>query len=92
VKFIAELFLSKFSSLIPNMVSTRQLVKAQFNRSLPRDLTSPPEGKIFKFVEIFATKNDRRPPVGKFCALQTTRVHQAQLKTGTSNARILSSI
>ena len=71
------------------MVSNRQLMKTQFNRVLPRDLVSTLEGKVYKFVESFANKNDRQPPAAELRelrALQTAKVRQAQLKTGTSNA------
>ena len=51
--------------------STKKLMKAQYNRGLLRDLASLPEGNVYKFVESFANKNDRRPDAGKFRGLQT---------------------
>ena len=45
--------------------ATSKLLKAQYNRGRPADLASLPEGKVYKFVETFANKNDRRPPARK---------------------------
>jgi len=50
--------------------STKKLMKAQYNRGLPRDLVSLPEGKVYTFVENFANKNDRQPAAGKFRELR----------------------
>jgi len=55
--------------------STKKLMKAQYNRVRPRDLAYLPEGELYKFVESFANKNDRRPAAEKFRELAHCCTH-----------------
>ena len=67
--------------------STNVLLRAQYNRLLPRDVSSLPEGKVFKYVTYPANSGDSTPPQLILPKKLRIRQQQFQEKHTTSPIR-----